>query len=338
MQGVALWQFVGQPWPRYWTAFDLVSNVLGYVPFGFFVALVVLRWRTQAWAVTTAVAAAAMLSFALESVQMLLPLRVPSNLDWGLNVLGAGLGALAARALMAWGALVRWVRWRERWFEPHSSGERVLWVLWPVALLFPSAVPFGLGQVRERLEAVVVRLLADAPWQEWLPVRHVELQPLWPAAALLCVVLGLLLPCLLVFAVVRTRAQRAVMALVGIAIGVLANSLSAALSYGPVHAWAWMGPSVWLALGVALAASVALLWLPARWCVPLGLGCLLVHLGVLNQASANVYFAQTLQHWEQGQFIRFYGLAQWLGWLWPYALLWHWLKRVWTRPHSGAPR
>jgi hypothetical protein len=28
-----------------------------------------------------------------------------------------------------------------------------------------------------------------------------------------------------------------------------------------------------------------------------------------------------LQAWEQGQFIRFHGLAQWLGWLWPYATL-----------------
>jgi hypothetical protein len=26
-----------------------------------------------------------------------------------------------------------------------------------------------------------------------------------------------------------------------------------------------------------------------------------------------------LQAWEQGRFIRFNGLAQWLGWIWPYA-------------------
>ena len=30
---------------------------------------------------------------------------------------------------------------------------------------------------------------------------------------------------------------------------------------------------------------------------------------------------KTLQNWEQGQFIRFHGLIQWLGWLWPFALL-----------------
>ncbi|MDE2504558.1 MAG: teicoplanin resistance protein VanZ, partial [Burkholderiales bacterium] len=41
------------------------------------------------------------------------------------------------------------------------------------------------------------------------------------------------------------------------------------------------------------------------------------------QAPADPYFAQSLQGWEQGRFIRFHGLAQWVGWIWPYAtMLW----------------
>ena len=58
---------------------------------------------------------------------------------------------------------------------------------------------------------------------------------------------------------------------------------------------------------------------------------LVVHLSVLNQAPASAYFADTLQAWEQGRFIRFNGLAQWLGWLWPYAVLAYVLLRV-SRP------
>jgi hypothetical protein len=48
----------------------------------------------------------------------------------------------------------------------------------------------------------------------------------------------------------------------------------------------------------------------------------------LNQAPTSAYFAQTLQTWEQGRFIRFHGLAQWLGWVWPYAALVYVLVRV----------
>jgi hypothetical protein len=42
---------------------------------------------------------------------------------------------------------------------------------------------------------------------------------------------------------------------------------------------------------------------------------------MLNNASASAYFALTLQTWEQGQFIRFHGLIQWIGWLWPFVFL-----------------
>jgi hypothetical protein len=47
----------------------------------------------------------------------------------------------------------------------------------------------------------------------------------------------------------------------------------------------------------------------------------LVQQSVLNQSPESAYFAQTLQEWEQGRFVRFHGLVQWLGWLWPYAVM-----------------
>jgi hypothetical protein len=44
-------------------------------------------------------------------------------------------------------------------------------------------------------------------------------------------------------------------------------------------------------------------------------------LGLLNRTPEVAYFAQSLQIWEQGRFIHFYGLSRWLGWLWPYMAL-----------------
>ncbi len=49
--------------------------------------------------------------------------------------------------------------------------------------------------------------------------------------------------------------------------------------------------------------------------------CLAVSLSLLNGAPISPYFAQSLEVWEQGRFIRFHGLSQWLGWLWPFAAL-----------------
>jgi hypothetical protein len=55
---------------------------------------------------------------------------------------------------------------------------------------------------------------------------------------------------------------------------------------------------------------------------------LVLHASLLNGAPASAYFAQTLQTWEQGRFIRFNGLAQWVGWLWPYVALLYVLTRI----------
>jgi hypothetical protein len=60
----------------------------------------------------------------------------------------------------------------------------------------------------------------------------------------------------------------------------------------------------------------------------LALVALVWQLSLLNNASADVYFAMTLQTWEQGRFIRFHGLIQWLGWLWPYAVLIYLVRRL----------
>ena len=83
-------------------------------------------------------------------------------------------------------------------------------------------------------------------------------------------------------------------------------------------------------MGLAVIALV----LPRRACAVLLLLMLVVHLSILNQAPMNAYFSQTLQTWEQGRFIRFYGLGQWLGWLWPYATLAYVVVRLSRRERS----
>lgn len=334
-QGISPWAFLTSPWPKYWTGFDVAANMLGYVPLGVLLALSFLRRGALPFvpkanwaAVLVATAVASTLSLAMEALQTYLPMRVPSNVDLLLNMGGALLGAVLAAGLEMAGAVDHWSRFRVRWFVDQARGALVLLALWPFALLFPASVPLGLGQVMERLEEALAEWLQDTPFLEWLPVREVELQPLVPGIEMLCVALGVLVPSLLGYSIMRTAGRRAAFAVLVVLAGAAVTALSAALSWGPTHAWAWITLPVRLGFGLGLLMALLVLPVPRRGCAALILLALVLHLSLLNQAPASAYFAHTLQTWEQGRFIRFNGLAQWLGWLWPYATLGYVLLRI----------
>lgn len=320
-QGIEPWSFLTAPWPKYWTGFDVASNVLGYAPLGFFLTLSAMRmgWRWRA--VTWSAAAAAVLSFSMEALQSYLPARVPSQTDLLLNTVGAWLGAFLASALEQMGWLHRWSQFKSRWFVRDAHMALVLIALWPVALLFPVAVPLGLGQVWERVEDALTSAFESSPFEDWIPLRGFELEPLLPGAELLCVVLGLLIPCLLGFAVIRQSWQRLAYLCWVMVFALCMSALSAALSYGPSHAWTWLDLPVILGLGLGFALALLFVLTSGRVCLTFLMLALLVQQSVLNQSPESAYFAQTLQTWEQGRFIRFHGLVQWVGWLWPYAAL-----------------
>ena len=334
-QGISPLTYLTAPLPKYWSGFDVAANVLGYVPLGFLLTLASLRIGHIRWAAWLAVLGALLLSLSLETLQSYLPARVPSNVDLALNPLGGALGAGSAWALEKLGVLGHWSRFRARWLAPDARGAVVLLALWPVALLFPAAVPMGLGQVFERLEMALAEALVGTPFLVWLPVREIELQPLVPLSVLVCVALGALTPMLLAYCVVNTRWRRAVAAALMLAAGIAVSALSAALSYGPEHAWAWLDLPVRAGLTLAAMFALMLLFLGRRGASAFALLALAIQLSLLNQAPASAYFWQTLQTWEQGRFIRFHGVVQWLGWLWPFAALLYLLNRLSGQRDTG---
>ena len=320
-QEIAPWSFVDAPWPKHFSNFDVWSNVLGYVPLGFWLALAALRSGAGRIASgLLALLASCVLSFAMESLQSFLPVRVPSSVDWLCNSVGGALGGVLAVVLERRGWLYHWAQFRRNWLTADASASLVLMVLWPLALLFPVSVPLGLGQVLERLRGL---LLQDFPAWQWLQNLPPDgfFQTLSPRMEMLCVALGLMVPALLGLSVVRSLSQRFAVVLAVVLTAVLANGLSAALTYGPEHTWFWFNPQVFGGLALGGLFSILAIQLSSRWTVGLMLVTQLLLLMWVNQLNTSAYFAQTVQTWEQGRFIRFHGLTQWLNWLWPWAVL-----------------
>ena len=118
-------------------------------------------------------------------------------------------------------------------------------------------------------------------------------------------------------------------------IGVATTTLSTALNFGPTHALAWTTQQALEALGIGTGAALLLSVVPRRVAAGFGLIALTALVMLVAQAPADSYFAQSLQGWEQGRFIRFHGAAQWVGWCWPYAALIYLLVRLAARDPSA---
>ncbi len=303
-QGVMPWAFALAPLPKYWSGYDVAINVIGYVPLGFLTAI---AWHGRAGhgrthSVWFATLFALTLSFAMEALQTYLAPRVASNVDWALNTLGGYVGGMIAWTADLLGLLRLWSRFREQRFQAGSGFALGLLLLWPLALLYPTPVPLGLGH----------------GLGQWL---ELETQVLPDRAESIIISLGLLVPLLISYAVTPKLLNRLISLtlLVLAALGI--TTLSNGLSFGPEHATVWLHAQSHWGLWLGVAVGALLLPTTRRLCWALAFLLLLPQLLLLGIMANDPYFTETLSIWERGQFIRFYGATQWLGRLWPYAAL-----------------
>ncbi|HZW73161.1 MAG TPA: VanZ family protein, partial [Caldimonas sp.] len=114
-------------WPRWWTWFDVISNLLGYGPFGFLLFVALTRsGRRSGSAALLACLGGTLLSLTMETLQNYLPHRVSSNVDLALNALGTIAGVAVGAVLQRHGGIARWQKLRERWFVDGSAGGLAL--------------------------------------------------------------------------------------------------------------------------------------------------------------------------------------------------------------------
>ncbi len=344
-QGLWSLAFLSLPWPHWWDRFDIVANLIGYLPLGALIYIAALRsGRGRGAAALLGFALPSLLSLTMELLQNYLPQRVPSAADWALNSAGAALGMLLAALADRIGLTLRWQALRDRWFDGRSAAALTLLLLWPVGMLFPTPVPLGLGQVRAQLlgaAAAVGDWLQDIPWAApWagalLEAANTPPAALPPLAEGALTAFGLLAPCLLAFTISRPGWQRVALVLGAGVLGLAAMTLSTALNYGPEHALSWQTATTLPAVLAAMLLAALCVGVSRRAAAALGLVVATALVVLAAQAGGDPYFAHSLQAWEQGRFIRFHGVAQWVGWLWPYAVLVHLLRRVVAREDQGS--
>lgn len=338
--GLSPWDYLTAPMPKYWTKFDALINIGGYIPLGMLIVYALHPRFRKAGAVAIAVAAGSLISGTMEAAQQYLPSRVASMLDFYTNLGGICIGALlavwSAAALLERGRL-RLLRLR--WFQTEASGGLILLALWPLAQIFPQGYLFGHGQIVPILSDWISALLSD-----WLsaPVRLAILLGLDPEPSLeqywlletLITASGLCGAVLLLHCLLRKAAPKVALTLALIGAALATKSLAYALLFAPENAFAWLTAGARGGLLVAALMLSGLIY--AQPAIQRRLALLMLAVGLLavNSVPANPYFVATLQAWVQGKFLNFNGAAHFLSLLWPFLTLWFLLRALQRARHQ----
>jgi VanZ family protein len=307
-RGHGLWpfEFLAAPWPRHVIAYDLVSDVLGYVPLGLLAVLALYPRLRGLRAVLAATALGALLSVVLESAQTYLPARVPSNVDVLCNAAGSLCGALAGILGLRWTSPLG--GWRARAFLPGASADVGLALLgmWLFMQLNPAMLLFGGGDLRD--------LLAGPAGPARAPELFVAIEALTAAANLAAVAL---LASAIAAPGAPVRAMVFALTLAALAV----KTLAFAIILRAEDSFAWLTPGAAQGLAAGLAIAMIAVSLPRVARLALAAVLLMAAAVLVNFAPHNAYLAAILKLWQQGHFLNFNGLTRLVSWLWPLAAI-----------------
>lgn len=298
--------FLTTEWPQYWTAFDMVANVLAYLPLGLLLTLALQRAPGQWLAALVATMLGGLLSFGVEAIQTWLPSRVPSNLDLACNTLGTALGALLALALGHWLTATLTRLQRRLAPTPHIEVAVVLVGLWLFTLLSPETFLFGTGDLRH--------LFDIPPTVAYAPSSFFALE----AGIVFCntVAIGLIVRSLL-------APQQPSLALLGsfFLVALAVRTGAAMILLGPQQALDWLTPGAGLGISFGILLIALCLLLPPAGRVAIAGMMLMAGTVLVNIAPANPYSVIVMNVWKQGHFLNFNGLTRLTASLWPFLAL-----------------
>jgi VanZ family protein len=330
--------FLFDPWPRYWTWFDLLSNVLIYLPFGALLSASHADAR-RLRSIVVVVLLAASVSLALETLQGFLPGRVPSRADWLANMLGALLGASAARLADRTSVWPR-RQWRRQSIPgAESAAGLALLGAWLLLQIHPQRLLFGHGDLLEPLARMLSPILGRVfPGQptgaDPIPVSGLQIVTLKAgieysapieAFATSAAVVGV---GLIVREIWPARAPRMAITAALLGAALLIRGTAAGVLLGPAQSVTWLtaGAQGGLVTGAAALSMLASGRRRARLWIAVAAISLTAVLTSLFPEDA--YSQSMMQRWDRGAWRNFHGLLQALALLWPLAAIGWCLARL----------
>jgi VanZ family protein len=316
------WAFLYDPWPRRWTTFDVISNIVAYFPIGFLVVLLTARpvdRRNTNMEIFALLCSALLfgsgLSFVLECLQSWLPNRVPSKLDWLSNSLGTFLGACTALGMTIWlqrglhaSTYAKGQQSRATWSK-LSPGRLSLGLLtlasWVIINANPQRLLFASGEVSDLLElAVPTVALFDSGILEAFIVM-----------AQMCIVSTI------IWTAASKELSKRLLMVAAFGGGLMMKSISSSWLVSEAEPFWWLTPGAQAGLLLGSLAVALLITLKPLSQIRIALFLLVAVTVLVNLAPDNPFYDSMIERWDQGRWSSLHGLILSMAYIWPLLVL-----------------
>jgi VanZ family protein len=323
------WAFLSDPWPRRWTTFDIISNIVAYFPIGFLIVLLAARpvdRRNTRSEVLTLVCSALLfgsgLSFSLECLQSWLPNRVPSKLDWLTNSFGTLLGACVGVGLTIWlqrglhASPYRTAQSSKTNWSQLSPGRLSLGlltlVMWVIINANPQRLLFASGEVVEllSLEIPTVALFDSGILEAFIVMAQ------------MCIVSTI------VWTAADKELTKRLLLVAAFGGGLMMKSVSSSWLVSEAEPFWWLTPGAQAGLLLGSLAVALLITLKALAQIRIALILLVAVTILVNLAPDNPFYDSMIERWDQGRWSSLHGLILSMAYVWPLiVLVYLWLAR-----------
>lgn len=308
---LTFWDWIFAPVPKYIPLFDVLSNVIGYMPFGFLMVFTIFPYIRKWQALIFTVLMGLVFSGILESLQTYIPTRISSPIDWYANGLGALIGALFAIPLSPeWlsGNLAE--RVRASYFGKYQ-GFFLMMILCPIAQIYPQNAWLGMGDIG---------LWATKISPYWsFPLDNASQE------ILITTIASFGIGTFFLFGI-RQKATSLKTIAILFALMVMLKTFISQFQFGQTGMFRWWS----LSIGIGLALGYFFIYLVShfkkrsQWC--LALMALVSLILLVNILPNNPYFLSQLEQLPQGSFMHVNGLLKWISSIWPFLAIFLLLK------------
>jgi VanZ family protein len=307
-QGFTFAEVLVSPLAQTYTAFDALSNLLAYFPFGILLALTLRVHLGAVKSMFWATLSGLLLSAAMEYLQTWLPSRISSNADIVSNTTGMFFGALLAVIIVRHAWFARITEWRIGLFRKGAGVDfgLALVMLWMFAQINPALPMLGNVFITEPVYGLSM-MMPDEPFNAWESVT---------------VALNMMMAGVLLLTLLRERRHAAVGVVLMLCLVALTKFVAAALL---LKSWAlmlWLNSEAMLGIVTGLLLMTAIGWLTRRWLFVLGAVAALSYLvlvhWVLDIGAQSA--AMRLYYWRYGHLRNYVGLSQTVSSLFPLLL------------------